>query len=112
MYRIRIKIAAVWDDSTLAEMEVELDESFSYDFPSEPHADDLKILEAIRTLEPQYRNQDKFRVYVQDVAFLADDEECAEWQETEESEQRKWYVDTDPDRVNSCDTSGWEIMDF
>ena len=109
--RIRIRIAADWDDSTLAETEVELASSFSYGFPATPDADDRMILEAIKTLEPQYCHLEKFRVYVQAVAIL-DAEESAEWRDIDENEQRKWYVDTDPARVNALEASGWEVMDF
>jgi len=111
MYRIRIRIAADWDDSTLAEAELELASSFSYGFPTTSDADDRLILEAIKTLEPQYSLQEKFRVYVQAVAIL-DEDEGPDWRDLDENEQRKWYVDTDPERVNSLDTNGWEIMDF
>jgi len=109
--RIRIRIAADWDDSTLAMTEVELASSFSHGFPANPDADDRTILEAIKTLEPQYSLQEKFRVYVQAVAVL-DEEQGPEWKDIDENEQRKWYVDTDSDRVNSLDTTSWEVMDF
>jgi hypothetical protein len=111
MYRIRIRIAADWDDSMLAETELELASSFSYGFPTTTDADDRLILKAIKTLEPQYSLQEKFRVYVQAVAIL-DKDEGPDWRDLDENEQRKWYVDTNPARVNSLDTKGWEIMDF
>ena len=50
-------------------------------------------------------------MYVQAVAIL-DEEESADWRDIDENEQRKWYVDTDPARVNALEASGWEVMDF
>jgi hypothetical protein len=109
--RIKIRIASDDDDSTLASLTVELSSSFSYGFPTSTDDDDLKILEAVKSMGPDFSHLDKFRVYVQAVAVL-DEDEGPDWRDIDESEQRKWYVDTDPSRVNSLDTAGWEVMDF
>jgi|GEM_PF-4914616 len=56
--RIRIRIAVDWDDSTLADTELELPSSFSYGFPAIPDddgSDDFRSQQdIIATVQPAH----------------------------------------------------------
>ena len=115
MTKIEVQLRSDEDETWIcsADLEIESCTSGAFDagFPEETTPDDQLILGSIKKLvgDQEYLD-DKFRVYVRATAINYE-EENSEWEELSEDENSTWYVDTDKDRVEACDTAGWATID-